>query len=112
MDCQILEIANGCGTTEIMRRRGKSETCIWRWQQRGMEEDVDGHFHDVAHPPGKAPLPVKAGSPQGRTHDCGRDGTTTLYVALNIIDGVAIGQKQVTAAENQFDPSVAIEPPD
>ena len=25
-----------------MRRTGKSKTCVWRWQQRFMEEGYDG----------------------------------------------------------------------
>jgi hypothetical protein len=25
--------ADGVGTNEIMRRTGKSKTCVWRWQE-------------------------------------------------------------------------------
>ena len=28
----ILATADGCGTTEIMRRSGKSKPVVWRWQ--------------------------------------------------------------------------------
>ena len=28
----ILESGDGCGTMEIMRRTGKSKTCVWRWR--------------------------------------------------------------------------------
>ena len=28
----ILESGEGCGTMEIMRRTGKSKTCVWPWQ--------------------------------------------------------------------------------
>jgi DNA invertase Pin-like site-specific DNA recombinase len=34
----VLLSADGAGTTEIMRRTGKSKTCVWRWQERFMEE--------------------------------------------------------------------------
>ena len=30
----ILLTADGLGTVEIMRRTGKSKTCLWRWQER------------------------------------------------------------------------------
>jgi len=38
--------ADGIGTHEIMRRTGKSKTFVWRWQERFMEEAVDGLLHD------------------------------------------------------------------
>ena len=34
----ILATAEGCGTNEIIRRSGKSKTCVWRWQERFMSE--------------------------------------------------------------------------
>jgi Homeodomain-like domain len=30
----VLLSAAGVGTVEIMRRTGKSKTCVWRWQER------------------------------------------------------------------------------
>src|SRR5208282_3576644 len=33
----VLLSADGIGTNEIMRRTGKSKTCVWRWQERFME---------------------------------------------------------------------------
>ena len=42
----ILATADGCGTTEIMRRSGKSKPVVWRWQERFMEEGVDGLLRD------------------------------------------------------------------
>ena len=38
----VLLSADGVGTNEVMRRTGKSKTCIWRWQERFMQEGVDG----------------------------------------------------------------------
>ena len=38
----ILLSAEGAGTVEIMRRTGKSKTCVWRWQERFAEEGVAG----------------------------------------------------------------------
>ena len=36
----ILSSADGVGTNEIMRRTGKSKTCVWRWQERFMKEGI------------------------------------------------------------------------
>ena len=38
----VLLSAAGVGTNEIVRRTGKSKTCVWRWQERFMEEGVKG----------------------------------------------------------------------
>jgi hypothetical protein len=38
----VLLSADGFGTFEIMRRTGKSKTCVWRWQERFAEEGVEG----------------------------------------------------------------------
>ena len=37
-----LATADGCGTFEVMRRSGKSKPVVWRWQQRFMQEGVEG----------------------------------------------------------------------
>ena len=34
----VLLSADGLGTVEIMRRTGKSKTCVWRWQERFAED--------------------------------------------------------------------------
>ena len=36
-------------------------------------------------------LPLRPGIPARQTHDCERHGTTTLFAALNILDGSVIG---------------------
>jgi DNA invertase Pin-like site-specific DNA recombinase len=46
----ILLSADGVGTTAIMRRTGKSKTCVWRWQERFMAEGVDGLLRDKTRP--------------------------------------------------------------
>jgi transposase len=42
--------ADGVGTNEIMRRTGKSKTCVWRWQERFMQEGFDGLLRDKTRP--------------------------------------------------------------
>ena len=52
----ILATADGCGTFEIMRRSGRSKPVVWRWQERFMQEGVEGLLRDKTRKPGKAPL--------------------------------------------------------
>jgi len=42
----VLLSADGLGTNEIMRRTGKSKTCVWRWQERFAQEGYDGLLRD------------------------------------------------------------------
>jgi transposase len=46
----VLLTADGHGTVEIMRRTGKAKTAVWRWQQRFMEQGVDGLLRDKTRP--------------------------------------------------------------
>jgi transposase len=52
----VLLSADGLGTVEIMRRTGKSKTCVWRWQERFAEEGFDGLLRDKTRPSRIAPL--------------------------------------------------------
>jgi transposase len=52
----VLLSADGIGTTEIMRRTGTSKTCVWRWQERFMQEGVDGLLRDKTRPSRIKPL--------------------------------------------------------
>jgi transposase len=52
----VLLSAEGLGTNEIMRRTGKSKTCVWRWQERFMEEGVEGLLRDKTRPSRIPPL--------------------------------------------------------
>src|SRR4051812_50019906 len=58
----VLLSADGVGTNEIMRRTGKSKTCVWRWQERFMQAGLGGPFG------GKKPTPrhppPRGGNPQ------------------------------------------------
>src|ERR1700742_3785570 len=46
----VLLTAQAVGTVEIMRRTGKSKTCVWRWQERFMAAGVDGLLPDKTRP--------------------------------------------------------------
>jgi transposase len=52
----VLLSAAGVGTNEIMRETGKSKTCVWRWQERFMQEGYDGLLHDKTRPSRIPPL--------------------------------------------------------
>src|ERR1700761_7598590 len=52
----VLLSADGVGTNEIMRRTGKSKTCVWRWQDRFMEAGYDSLLHDKTRPSRIPPL--------------------------------------------------------
>jgi len=52
----VLLSADGIGTNEIIRRTGKSKTCVWRWQERFMKEGYDGLLRDKTRPSRIPPL--------------------------------------------------------
>ena len=52
----VLLSADGVGTVEIMRRTGKSKTCVWRWQERFAAEGFDGLLRDKTRPSRIPPL--------------------------------------------------------
>src|SRR6476661_64512 len=52
----VLATADGHGTNEIMRRTGKSKPCVWRWQERYIEEGLPGLLRDKTRPSRIAPL--------------------------------------------------------
>ena len=52
----VLLTADGLGTAAIMRQTGKSKSVVWRWQERFMQEGVDGVLRDKTRPPRIPPL--------------------------------------------------------
>ena len=52
----VLHSADGIGTNRIMRRTGKSKTCVWRWQERFAQEGYDGLLRDKTRPSRIPPL--------------------------------------------------------
>src|SRR5512132_3998288 len=94
----ILATAEGCGTTEIMRRAGVSKPSVWRWQRRFMEAGVDGLLRDKTRKPGKAPVagPVVArliertlGEPPGEmTHWTSRAMAKVTGLAISTVQKI------------------------
>ena len=52
----VLLSAEGVGAVEIMRRAGKSKTCVWSWQERFAEEGFEGLLRDRTRPSRIPPL--------------------------------------------------------
>ena len=52
----VLLSADGIGTNGIMRRTGKSKTCVWRWQERFAQEGYDALLRDKTRPSHIPPL--------------------------------------------------------
>ena len=52
----VLATADRLGTSAIMRRTGKSKPCVWRWQERYIDEGVPGLLRDKTRPSRIAPL--------------------------------------------------------
>src|SRR5665811_355443 len=114
----VLLSADGFGTNEIMRRTGKSKTCVWRWQERFMQAGYDSLLHDKTRPSRIPPLgsnitervvtltqtglPMKKGRAGTMTHDYKRHGTTTLFAALNVLDGTVIGRNMQRHRHQEF----------
>ena len=62
----VLLTADGVGTNEIMRRTGKSKTCVWRWQERFIEAGFDGLLRDKTRPSRIQPLGARPPSASSR----------------------------------------------
>jgi len=94
----ILATAEGCGTSEIMRRSRKAKPVGWRWQARFMAEGVDGLVRDKTRKPGKPPLPnatvqrvvdVALAPPPGETtHWTGRMLAKAAAVSLRSVQRI------------------------
>src|ERR687883_579619 len=125
----VLLSADGVGTMEIQRQTGKGKPTIWRWQERFMTAGVDGLLRDKTRPSRKPPLapdvvalvlsvdekcqiqaldrtqpglPMKKGRCGTMTHDYKRHGTTTLFAALNVLEGKVIGQCMARHRHQEF----------
>jgi transposase len=117
----ILATADGCGTTEIMRRSGKSKPVVWRWQARFMAEGVEGLTRDKTRKPGKKPLPATTvqnvvdlalGPPPGEaTHWTGRMLAKSAGVSLRsvqrILEAHQLAPHRISVFKLSTDPKFA-----
>ncbi len=94
----VLLTGDGLGTHAIMRETGKSKTCVWRWQERFMEQGVDGLLRDKSRPPGKPPLDqdtvdkivalTLAPPPHEATHWTGRAMAEAVALAVSTVQKI------------------------
>lgn len=52
----VLATVDGLGTNAIMRQTRKSKPCVWRWQERFVDEGIAGLRRDKTRPSRKPPL--------------------------------------------------------
>src|SRR5436190_21031601 len=55
----VVLTVDGEGTTAVMRAVGKGKTVVWRWQERFMQERVEGLTRDKTRPSRIPPLPAE-----------------------------------------------------
>ena len=94
----VLATADGHGTNEIMRLSGKSKQCVWRWQERYLDEGVHGLLRDKTRPSGIDPLPeaVKIAvltktvkeTPANATHWSGRSMAKAMGISLRSVQRI------------------------
>ena len=117
----IVATADGDGTSEIMRRSGKSKPVVWRWQERFMREGVEGLLRDKTRKPGKAPLPAATvqrvidlvlGPPPGETtHWTGRmlarEAGVSLRSVQRILEAHQLAPHRIRTFKLSKDPKFA-----
>ena len=82
----VLATARGLGTGAIHKETGKDKTTIWRWQERYLDEGVEGLMRDKTRPPGHAAV-VRGDQGEGARQDRERDAAER-----HALDGAIDGQ--------------------
>jgi transposase len=91
----VLLTGDGVGTNEIMRQTGTSKTCVWRWQERFMQEGMEGLLRDKTRPSRIRPLAATViEKVVARTLE-DPPGETTHWTALMLATEVGISVSSV-----------------
>jgi transposase len=88
----VLGTADGLGTAAIMRTAGVSKTAV------SVDEKSQIQALDRTQPG----LPMKKGRAGTMTHDYKRNGTTTLFAALDVLEGKVIGRRMQRHRHQEF----------
>ena len=91
----VLLSADGVGTVEIMRRTGKSKTCVWRWQERFAEEGFEGLLRDKTRPSRIPPLGPEVGERVVALTLADPPGETTHWTADRMAKAASISASAV-----------------
>src|SRR6266851_3691001 len=119
----VLGAAAGQSNHGLAKALGISRPTLLRWRQRYVEAGVGGLLKDAPRPgrhkrirPEKVEaksqiqaldrtepiLPLRPGLPARQTHDYTRHGTTTLFAALNVLEGRVIEACQPRHTHAEF----------
>jgi hypothetical protein len=92
----ILFTAAGLGTVEITRRTSRSKNCIWRWQERFMQEGVRGLLRDKTRPPRIPPLGPEIAERAVALTQADPPGETTHWTAgmMAKVAGISVSSVQ------------------
>jgi transposase len=91
----ILLTAAGLGTVEIARSAGKSKKCVWRWQERFMQERVAGLLRDKTRPSRIPPLGAEVAEEVVALTQTDPPGETTHWTAGMMAKAVGISISSV-----------------
>src|ERR1700676_766448 len=91
----VLFTANGLGTNEIMRRTAKSKTCVWRWQERFMEEGFEGLLRDKTRPSRIEPLTADVAERVVAMTLTAPPGETTHWTGAMMAEAIGISVSSV-----------------
>jgi transposase len=85
----------GVGTAEIMRQTAKAKTCVWRWQERFMQEGVEGLLRDKTRPARKPALPQATVARVVALTQGPSPGETTHWTSAAMAEKVGISPSSV-----------------
>ncbi len=91
----VLATVEGLGTNAITRRTGKSEPCVWRWQERYLDEGVEGLARDKTRPPGNAPLADEVRRADLTKTACETPKSATHWSRANMARAIGISASSV-----------------
>src|ERR1700716_2168187 len=91
----VLLTADGLGTNEIMRRTAKSKTCVWRWQERFMEEGFEGLLRDKTRPSRIEPLKADVAERVVARTLADPPGETTHWTGAMMAEAIGISVSSV-----------------
>ena len=103
----VLATADGLGTNAIMRGTGKSKPCVWRWQERYIDEGMPGLLRDKTRPSRIAPLSAEkklaiiektaTEKPANATHWSARKMAKAVGVSHRSVQRVWAGRSQAAS---------------
>src|SRR5438105_3896789 len=88
----VLHAADELENQEIAIKLGTDRESVGRWRSRFAKLGLAGIEKDAPRSGRKPGLPIKKGRCGTMTHDYKRNGTTTLFAAIELLSGTVIGE--------------------